>query len=372
MNCVTKSSSVLVLIACLLLIPTISNAQATIKVNDQINFRIGTLIQAWADATQDPATKGYANNVFLRRIRILVGGQLSPNITFFFESDNPNLGKAPKTLGGGFITQDAFIEWKPTGSNAFMLDAGLMFVPLCRNCLESAASLLSLDYGSFTFTQSAATQSSVGRDTGFQGKGYLAGGHFEYRAAVFSGVRGAGARNALRTSARLQYNPWDTETGYLYPGLYLGNRRVAAIGAGFDQQQDYRAISVDGFISLPGRAVGTAPAGGTAPRNALNAEVTLLGFDGGTTLTSIPEQKTATAQVGYYLAGPKFMPWLRLEKQDFRSSANNSRDNNRQQLGVTWFPNGNNFNLKAAYSRIDPRAGNTTNGFTIQLQFFYY
>ncbi|HEY3055373.1 MAG TPA: hypothetical protein VGK31_05535 [Thermoanaerobaculia bacterium] len=358
-----NSPSLFVLIACFLLTPAISRAQATIKVNDQISFRIGTLIQAWGDATQDATTKGYANNLFLRRIRVLVGGQLSPNITFFFETDNPNLGKAPKTLGSGFTTQDAFIEWKPRGNNAFMLDAGLMFVPLCRNCLETAAALLSLDYSSFAFLQSAATQSSVGRDTGFQAKGYVAGGHLEYRAALMQGFRAAGARNALRTSGRLQYNPWDTETGYLYPGLYLGNKRVASIGAGFDHQQDYDAISVDGFVSIPG---------GGATKNAFNAEVTLLGFDGGSTFTSIPEQKTATGQVGYYLAGPKVMPWVRLEKQDFRARANNSRDNNRQQLGVTWFPNGNNFNIKAAYSRIDPRAGNTTNGFTVQLQFFYY
>src|SRR6059058_5425512 len=213
----------------LLVFPAVSRGQATIKVNDNINFKVGTLIQAWADTTQDPATKGYANNLFLRRIRFILGGQITPNITFFFETDNPNLGKAPKNLSGGFTTQDAFIEWKP-GSDAFMLDAGMMFVPLCRNCLESAASLLSLDYGSYTFTQSAATQSSVGRDTGFQAKGYLVGGHLEYRAGAFQGVRGAGSRNALRTAGRLQYNVWDKETGYLYPGLYLGNKKILSFG----------------------------------------------------------------------------------------------------------------------------------------------
>ena len=103
-------------VLCLLLIPTLASAQATIKVNDNINFKFGTLIQAWADSAEIAADpQGYANNLFLRRIRFLVGGQLTPTISFFYETDNPNLGKAPKALGSGFITQDAFLEWKPLG-----------------------------------------------------------------------------------------------------------------------------------------------------------------------------------------------------------------------------------------------------------------
>jgi hypothetical protein len=356
---ISKRVKILLSLAFLLLLPAVASAQATIKVNDNVSFKVGTLVQAWADSAQDATTKGYANNLFLRRIRFILGGQITPNITFFFETDNPNLGKSPKNLGGGFITQDAFIEWKPR-SNAFMLDAGMMFVPLCRNCLESAATLLSLDYGSFTFTQSAATQSSVGRDTGFQAKGYLVSGHFEYRAGVFQGVRQPGARNAFRVAGRGQYNVWDTETGYLYPGLYLGNKRILSIGGGLDHQQDYKAYSVDGFLAMP------------MDKNALNGELTLLKFDGGTTFASIPEQRDATLQVGYYLGGPKVMPWLRYENQNFTASSQNSRDNHRYQLGVTWFPNAANYNIKGAFSRVDPRTGNKTNEYTIQMQFFYF
>lgn len=344
----------------LLLFPAIANAQATIKVNDDISFKVGTLIQAWADAAEDPTTDVYAKNLFLRRIRLILGGQLSKNLTFFIETDNPNLGKAPKNLNGGFVTQDALIEWKPQ-SDAFLLDAGLMFVPLCRNCQESGATLLSLDYGSYTFTQSAATQSSVGRDTGFLAKGYLDGGHLEYRAGVFQGMRATGSGNSFRGAGRLQYNVWDTETGYLYPGLYLGNKKILSFGAGLDHQQDYNGYSADAFVSFP-----------TAAKNAFNGELTLLHFDGGTTFASIPEQRDATLQVGYYLASSKVMPWLRVEGQDFRAAASNSRDNHRLQAGLTWLPNGNNFNIKGAWSRVHPRSGNNTNEFTIQMQFFYY
>jgi Phosphate-selective porin O and P len=359
-----KRRLTLFLAAIFLLVPTLSNAQAIIKVNDAVSLRFGTLIQAWADDAQDPTTKAYAKNLFLRRFRFIVSGTLSPNVSFFFETDNPNLGKAPKALGTGFITQDAYVEWKPAGNNAFMIDAGLMLPPLCRDCLASAATLLSLDYNSWSFLESAPTQSSVGRDTGFLAKGYLAGGHFEYRGGVFQGLRETGSKNGFRTTGRAQYNVWDTETGYVYPEAYLGNKKILALGAGLDRQQNYKAYTADAQLSVP---VGVA-------KNEFNGILTLYRLDGGTTFTApaLAKQSDLALQLGYYLAPQKVMPFVRYEKQNFSASANKTRDNNRVQAGIGWYPNGNNFNIKGAYTRVDPRAGNKTSQFTIQTQFFYY
>lgn len=367
---IIRSRRITVLLAAIcLLIPILANAQATIKVNDNVSIRFGTLIQAWADSAEIAATpQGYSNNLFLRRFRFLVGGQISPTVSFFFETDNPNLGKAPKALGSGFITQDAFVEWKALGAtnNAFILDAGLMLPPICRNCLESAATLLSLDYSTFAFLESAPLQNSVGRDTGVQAKGYLAGGHFEYRAGLFQGFRRAGSRNAFRSAARIQYNVWDTEAGYTYPGVYLGNKKVLSFGVGADHQNDYKGYSADAFLSMP-----MGPA-----KNALNGELTLLHWDGGAnffpTATPLPRQKDATAQLGYYFSGAKMMPWIRAEHQDFADAAQDPNDNSRWQGGLTWYPSGHNFNVKGALSHVKPRAGNSTNEYTVQLQYFYY
>ncbi|HYU23804.1 MAG TPA: hypothetical protein VEO74_01255 [Thermoanaerobaculia bacterium] len=353
-------------VLCLLLIPTLASAQATIKVNDNVNFKFGLLLQAWADSAEIAASpQGYANNLFLRRIRFLIGGQITPTVSFFYETDNPNLGKAPKTLGSGFITQDAFVEWKALGAtnNSLNIDAGLMLPPLCRNCLESAASLLSLDYGSFSFVESTPTTSSVGRDTGVLAKGYFMKNHLEYRAGVFQGFRRPGSRNAFRGTGRLQYNFWDTEAGYVYPGVYLGNKKILSVGAGADHQNDYRAWSADVFLSLPNPA-----------KNALNGELTVLRFDGGTGFftTPIPRQNDGTIQVGYYLAAQKVMPWARYERQNFSDPVQDPNDNSRWQAGVTWYPNGHNFNVKGAYSHVTPRVGNSTNQYTAQIQYFYY
>jgi len=351
-------------IACLLL-PLVAQAQVLVKVNDNINFKFGMLMQAWADSAQDAASQSYAQNLFLRRVRFIAAGQLSPNISFFFETDNPNLGKNKGTsaLNTGFETQDAFIEWKPTGSQAFMIDGGLMLPPLCRNCLESAGSLLSLDYGSFSFNESAPTQSNVGRDTGFLAKGYLMGGHLEYRGGVFDGIRAAPvAKNRFRETARLQYNFFDTEAGYVYPGMYFGNKKIVAVGVGADRQQHYGAWSADGFVSLP-----VNPA-----KEAVNGELTLLHFNGGTTFTALPLQDDATVQLGYYIQSLKIQPFGRYERQDFKDAVNDAKDNNRWQAGLGWYPNGHNFNVKGAFSRVKPRVGNKTNEYTVQMQFFYF
>jgi hypothetical protein len=349
--------------AFLLLMPVLAQAQAIIKVNDNVNIRFGGLLQSWGDSLQDATSQGYGNNLFIRRMRFLVAGQVTSNLTFFFESDNPNLGKSPKALGTGFMTQDAYVEWKPTGSNAFALDAGLMLVPLCRNCLNSAGTLLALDYGSNSFIESGATQSSVGRDTGFQAKGYLDGGRLEYRAALLQGMRLAGSRNPLRTTGRIQYNFYDTEVGgFFYPGFYMGNKKIVAVGAGTDHQSDYQAYSGDVFLSLPN----------AAKTNALNADVQLLSFDGSKTFPNMAQQHDVMLQAGYYVGKLKIQPFLRLEQQNFVRSADNGKDTKRVQAGVAWLPNGHNFNVKGAYTRVDPRLGNKTNELTVQLQFFYF
>jgi hypothetical protein len=184
----TRRAGVCALIAVVLAVAAeVVHAQASIRVGDDVNIRFGTLLQGWGDWTQDPVSEGYAQNLYLRRVRLLVGGQVARNITFFIETDNPNLGRAPKNLGTGFIVQDALAEVK--FSDPLTISAGLMFVPFCRNCIQSAATLLSLDYSTFSFLATPVTQSSVGRDIGFQAKGYFNGNRIEYRVGAFQGFR---------------------------------------------------------------------------------------------------------------------------------------------------------------------------------------
>src|SRR5262245_44830936 len=217
-----------------------ARAQVVIKVNDDVNFKLGVLGQFQADALDDDATDKTTTNLFIRRARLLFGGQVAKKVTFFIETDAPNLGKTlpnGKNITPSVILQDAYGEFK--FSDAFALNAGLMFVPFSRNSVQSAATLLPIDYGAYTFAQSAPTQSATGRDTGFQAKGYFLENHLEYRIGAFQGQRNAASNNAMRIAGRVQYNLLEAETGFFYTGTYLGAKKILAIGGAFDTQSHY-------------------------------------------------------------------------------------------------------------------------------------
>jgi hypothetical protein len=337
-------------------------AQATIRVGEDVSIRFGTLLQGWGDWTQDPVSEGYSQNLYLRRARLLVGGQVARNITFFIETDNPNLGRAPKALGSGFILQDALAEVKL--SDPLTISAGLMFVPFCRNCIQSAATLLSLDYSSFSFLATPATQSSVGRDIGFQAKGYFNGNRIEYRVGAFQGFRAAGSRNPLRGVGRLQINLFEPETpGIFYTGTYLGTKRVLAIGGGIDMQagpgDNYRAWTIDAFLDHP-----------LSDSVSVTAQVDYFAYDGGQTFATLAEQTAIFAEAGLYFKPARLMPFVKFETQNFDAAA--TSDIARYQAGFTYYISGHNANLKVAYSRLNPDVGDASNQFTTQLQVFYY
>jgi len=345
-----------------LLSPGLAAAQAVITVSDTINLKFGFLLQPQADWTQDSASGDYQKNLFVRRARLLVGGQLTPKITFFFETDSPNLGKSvagTKTISSGFIVQDAYVEWK--ARDEFALDAGLMFIPLCRNCYTSAAVHLPIDYGAAAFLQGRATQSVVGRDTGFMARGYLANKRLEYRLGAFQGFRDPLSTNALRGAGHLQYTFFETEAGFFTTGTYLGKKKVLTVGGGFDAQADYKAFAADLFFDRP---VGTA--------GAVTLEGDFIHFDGGSTFTDLPEQNDWLVQAGYLFTNAKVMPWVKVEGQKFSHSADRAKDQNRFQVGLSYFHLGHNANIKAGYGRIDPKVGRSVNLFTVQLQVFYF
>jgi hypothetical protein len=367
--------------------PLTANAQAIIKVNDSVSVRIGFLSQTWADFTQNVRQdSSYAQQIFQRRIRLIVSAQLGPKVAFFFETDNPNLGRTgPNPLGGnftkalglGFLTQDVYVELKPSTTNSFVIEAGLLLIPLCRNCVASAAALLPLDYSDYSFLQSGPTASSAGRDMGLEGKGTLLNQRLEYRLGVFSGARlpvvpvppaVQTASNSLRGAGHLMFNFLETEPpAYGMPGTYFGRRKVFNIGAGGDLQSKYKAIAGDAFLSYP------------FGNNGITLSGTFIHFDGGTFLPTLPRQNTWEAEGGYHFTAAKLTPWAKFETRSiddaFVTAAN--QDEHRLQLGLTYYMMGHNLNLKAAYSRntfdqLAPLPELHQNAFTMQLQGYYY
>jgi hypothetical protein len=357
--CMSLRHTVAFSIAVLFVVAAPAAAQVIVKANDDVNFKLGVLGQFQADTIDNPDDEPNTNNLFVRRLRLLFGGQVAKNVSFFIETDAPNLGKVlpgGKNIQPSLFLQDAYAEFRV--ADAFMLDAGLMFVPFSRNSLQSAATLLPIDYGAFTFSDSAPEQSATGRDTGFQARGYLAGNRLEYRVGAFQGFRDAGSDNAFRYSGRVQYNVFDTETGFFYTGTYLGKKKILALGAAFDTQKNFHAYDADAFLDYP-----------LGP-GAVTAQFDYNRFDGGDTLATVPKQEDVLVEVGYLLLALKLTPVLQFAQRDVTTGS--LGDETHTAVGASYWWAGPNVNVKALYTHIAPRGLDKQNQFTVQFQIFYF
>ena len=360
--------TVLAAAVAVLLAPAVAQAQAVIKVNDNVNFKFGIQLQGWADWAQDSATQGYSQNLFLRRARILVGGQVAPNVTFFFQTDNGNLGKAPKSLGTGLLVQDAYAEWKI--ADAFIVDAGLFLVPLSRNGLQSTLSFFTLDISPSSTVFAVPTGTSGLRDTGFQAKGYLVdGGRLEYRAAIFQGLRAgastsnAASNNSFRASGYLQYNFFEKEKGYVFAGTNLGKKKVLNVSGGVDTQSSYSAYSGNVFTAIP---VGKG--------DEVGGQFQWTHYDGSDFIKTLPRQNDYLVEAAYYISTAKVQPFAKWESQRFSETADQVGDLDRWGVGLNYYVYGQNLKFTAQYLRVNYKADgrNATNQFTVQMQVFYF
>jgi hypothetical protein len=336
-----------------------AQGQVVVKAGDDVNFRLGVLGQFQADTIDNPDPRPNTNNLFVRRLRLIFGGQVAKNVTFFVETDAPNLGRtlpAGKNIQPSVILQDAYASVKVI--DAFTLDAGLMFVPFSRNSLQSAATLLPIDYGVNTFNASSPTQSSTGRDTGFQARGYFYGNRIEYRVGAFQGMRDAGSDNAFRYTGRVQYNVLEPETSFFYTGTYLGKKKILAVGGAFDRQKDFHAYDADAFFDYP---IGPGAVTGQFDYNR---------FDGGDTLLTLLKQDDFLVEAGYLFRSAKVTPVVQFTRRDFDGGPEG--DETRAAVGANYWWAGHNANIKGLYTRIMPRGLRKQNEFTIQLQMFSF
>jgi len=379
----------------LALLPGASRAQVVVAVSDTVNFRLGILLQPSVDLLQDPVSQGYSDNLFLRRVRLLVAGSLAKDVTFFFDTDNSRLGSAGttgvKVINSGLEVLDAFGEWRILG-DGLIFDAGKLVIPFTRNTLQSISSALALDAGNFTFNQNTAMQTDSGRDVGVQLKSYLAGDHLELRGGVFDGFRspanaaGAGSRNALRWVGRAVYNFYDTERGYVTVGTNLGKKKILSIGLAYDAQSTYQARAADFMIDWP-----VGPADAADGRSAFTAHAEYIHFDGGCGLTpagtraanclipSVAPQDEIFTDMGFYFVDWKVQPFLRYEQNTFADEIDRRNDSRRYMGGFNYYLAQQSFKVAAAYERIVPKVAGSaawkqknTNHFVLQFQVFYF
>ncbi len=365
------------------------------------SIKVGFLTQVHAQTLQEPVTalqestpdfnRRWQRQLYVRRLRVLLGGNIAENTSFFFEVDAPNLGKVnasgTKDAKISMFVQDAQVQH--TFFPELSVIAGLQLVGIARNGLQSAASLMALDYGSYQFITSAPLDNVTGRDLGINLRGFL-GERFEYRTGLFSG-KNTDMYSPLRFASRFQYNFKDVEKGFYYTGTTLGKGEILSVGGGFDKQGSYTAFAFDAVNDMPLSDLGSVT---------LAASVSFL--DGGgsdkdsTVFTgSIPKQIIFYMEAGYFFKDLNIQPYLKYEHQNVNAKVlkqvgaelnsltlqNKLRSGSRIGFGLNYFLNGHNVNVKLLYevvsrNRMSMDSVNyekTTDGVvTLQLQYFTF
>lgn len=358
--------SVMAGVLMLALVPAPASAQLQIKSED-VSIKFGIQGQFWADWTQDATAasagaQGYQQNFYLRRARLMMGGNIGENLSFFFQTDDPKLGITPKNLATGFVLQDAFMEYKV--NKHLQIAGGEMLIPFSRQGLQSTLSFYSIDISAVSTVNNTALQQSALRDMGFQARGYFFNDRLQYRGGVFAGERDVNGRNSMRQTLYLQYDFFSPEKEYAYAGTALGKRKILAVDVGGDKQSSYRAYSANIANDTPVR-------GG----DEVGLNFQYLHFDGRQKFTSIPDQNNFLAEAAYYVHKAKVQPFARFETQNFVAAVNNTKNINRVGGGLNYYIRGQNLKWSVQVLRALPQNGSPirpSNQFTLQMQAFYF
>jgi hypothetical protein len=344
--------------------PSTSSAQWQLDTKDgKASIKFGFLAQPQFEAISTADATATSYNLFLRRFRIMFGGKVSDKWTYFFETDNPNLGKATVAAGtkdaGSTYIQDAFVTYNH--SAAFRVDAGMILVPQGHNHIQSAASQLGVDYGTYTFIESTPLQTRLGRDYGVQLRG-MPGGHFEYRLGMFQGVRGVDAKNMMRVAGRATWFPWAAEPGFFYTGTFQGTKRLAAIGASFDKQKEYYNVGVDAFIEQPFNK----------GEQGLTLQFDWNRLNGGTFVTALPKQNTFFVEAGAHFAKGRFSPFFQYSRRNYAAVTTATQNGYTWNVGAAYWMAGHNRNVKFSVGRQHTDLLPDRTQVLAQLQIFYY
>lgn len=357
-------------------------AQGLAITTPQASMKFGVLFQPQYEAIGNQTLDGTTQNLYMRRMRLYILGNVGDKWEYWIDTDSPNMGKANADgtrngMGpnGNLILQDAYITYKFTPN--LKLDAGLTLMPLAHHNFQGATSLLGVDYSPYAFLSSAGLGNNVGRDTGLLLRGF-AWNHLDFRLGVSEGKRAkevtgqaiptnnhVASNNAMRVSGRLQWNFFDLEStaNAYYAGTYFGTKKIFSIGAGHDQQDDYKATAFDMFLDWP---VGN---------DSVTFQADHWDWDGGTWIPTLTKRKNLFSEAGYRFGSTNLMPYLRYEFQrpDVETAAVPKED--RLGGGLAWWIKGHTSNLKVQYLRIKPTAPgvslNDYNQVNIQFQFFY-
>jgi hypothetical protein len=268
---------------CVFFAPAVANATkvplpiegATLNVSAQIQT------QFLVDEAGTPDGLNPSYDLFMRRTRLLVNGDIDQNVSYLFQIDNANFGKFGN-FSGRAIVQDAWIGWAPTGisgGTVIYIDGGLLLIPISRHLLESTTNFVTADVqgDAFRFPNSPFP---AFRDVGIQVRGWALNKKLGFRGGVYEGsapvdqaagactAGGAGCITPKRNPALGGFVNFDIigseEGAWLYGAYKWGTEPVLSIGVAGNYQSlalknafgsltDQKLLAPDFYLDVPMR-----------------------------------------------------------------------------------------------------------------------
>jgi len=330
---------------------------------ERYQLKFGLRLQTWYQYVDEgKKDKKGLNDFMLRRAYFYLKGQITPQIGFFahFASDRigqDGLDKSSLGLGSGIAVRDAWIYLNL--HEAFKIQMGRMYIPFTRSFgTESTFALLAVD---LPFTQGGVRgapffTNRVGRDEGFLVWGNPFDGLLQYRVGVFEGVENDdNPHDNVRFAGRVSLNLLEPEKNWFNKGTYLGEKKVLALGAGIDYQdelnlnekpnRDNLAWTVDFFLDHPvGKGALTLEGAFIDVKNATQT----LGFS---RLVEGDDAYIYYLQGGYLFPGKigpgRIQPYFRYE----RLTVDGKSDTSFPSIGLNYYIKGHNarFTLDCTY-----------------------
>ena len=233
-----------------------AQAQAVIKVNDDVSLRFGALVQMQGDWQEDPATGNVAQNYFIRRIRGIFGGTITKQISFFIDTDNPNLGQ------GGGRDEDHLVGADPAG-RVRRLQADAQRRPVRRADHHPAVPQLRAERHEPVRArlQPVLVPAERAQHVGdrprhrVHGAGSTGSSSASRCGRASSRACGPTTRPTPRASpARAQYSFGDPDVVQMfYAGTNFGAKKTIVLGGGVDHQNDYTAYAADFTVDRQAR-----------------------------------------------------------------------------------------------------------------------
>ncbi len=250
-----------------LVLPTPAHAVKVPLGEGPATLNVNVLAQPWVQLSKDGAPAGgMGTDFFLRRIRLLVFGNVTERVSFFMETDQPNLGR-DGNWDPAFFVQDAFISVKLTESPQFFIDAGMILAPFTHHSLQGAVALNTVDYHA-SLVRFPRNEGKIWRDAGVQFRGFA--GPLHFRLGVFNGIEGTKATDTApainpddipRVATHIRYNFLGKEESFFFNGIYFADAPKLSVGVGADYQpravlaagheRDDLNVGVDLFLDYP-------------------------------------------------------------------------------------------------------------------------